>query len=65
MNSADVPASIARSSARGGSVAIEAMQVGELGTMAVVLDPSGATVGIWSPIAFDGLGTHGETGSPV
>jgi predicted enzyme related to lactoylglutathione lyase len=65
LNTADANAAIARCHEHGGKVAVEAMQVGDLGTMAVVVDPSGATVGIWAPMEFVGLGVVGETGSPV
>ena len=42
-----------------------AAQVGELGTMAVVGDPGGAAIGIWSPMEFKGFGLVNEPGAPV
>ena len=50
--------------ANGGQVHVEAMAVGDLGTMAVVADPGGAAIGMWQPGSFAGLGVVGETGAP-
>ena len=47
-----------------GRVMIEPMQVGELGTMAGVLDPGGAMVGVWKPGLHKGFGVLGEPGAP-
>ena len=41
------------------------MQVGDLGTMAGAVDPSGAFIGIWAPITFPGFGVVAEPGAPV
>lgn len=46
----------------GGSVCAPAMQVKDLGSMAVVADPSGAPVGIWQAGTHPGLLTFGEPG---
>jgi predicted enzyme related to lactoylglutathione lyase len=50
--------------ANGGQVIAAAMDVAELGTMAVVTDPGGAAVGIWQPGTHPGFGILGETGAP-
>jgi predicted enzyme related to lactoylglutathione lyase len=41
------------------------MDVGELGTMAMVADPGGAAIGIWQPGLHRGFGILGEPGSPA
>ena len=41
------------------------MQVGDLGHMAVLVDPAGATVGAWQPLSFAGLTVEPEDGAPV
>ena len=41
------------------------MEVGDLGTMAVVTDPGGATVFVWQPKKMPGFATRGEDGAPA
>ena len=48
----DAEAACARAEAAGGTVIVPAMQLHDLGSMAVVLDPGGSAIGIWQP------GTH-------
>lgn len=38
--------------------------VADLGTQAVLLDPAGATVGVWQPGSFPGFTVLSETGAP-
>ncbi len=63
--SADADATLARVTEHGGSVALSSMQVADLGTMAVAIDPTGAFVRIWAPITFPGFGVVDEAGAPV
>lgn len=51
--------------ANGGQVHVEPMDVGDLGTMALVADPGGAAVGFWQPGTFAGFGVLGEPGTPA
>lgn len=48
--------------AAGGTVHAAAMQIRDLGRMAVVADPGGAGVGVWQPGKHPGLLTLGEPG---
>jgi uncharacterized protein len=48
----------------GGQVHVPAMVVGDLGTMAYVGDPGGASVGLWQPGLHRGFGVLAETGAP-
>lgn len=41
------------------------MPIGDMGTMAVMLDPTGAALGLWQPDQFAGFAVSGEAGSPV
>jgi predicted enzyme related to lactoylglutathione lyase len=50
--------------AGGGQVQVPAMPVADLGTMGVVADPGGASIGLWQPGQFTGLGVTGEAGLP-
>jgi predicted enzyme related to lactoylglutathione lyase len=65
LGSGDANATLSRAAEHGGSVMVPGMQVGELGTMAMVLDPGGAAIGVWAPIEFAGFGAVGESGTPV
>jgi predicted enzyme related to lactoylglutathione lyase len=40
------------------------MDVGDLGTMAVVTDPGGSVIGMWEPKIHRGFGRYGEPGTP-
>jgi predicted enzyme related to lactoylglutathione lyase len=50
--------------ANGGQILVPAMDIADLGTMAVTSDPDGARIGIWQPKLFHGLGVLGEAGAP-
>ncbi|MGH3766768.1 MAG: VOC family protein [Pseudonocardiaceae bacterium] len=50
--------------AHAGQVLVDAMDVADLGTMAVVSDPGGASIGIWQPGRHQGFGVVGEAGAP-
>jgi predicted enzyme related to lactoylglutathione lyase len=47
-----------------GQIIVDAMDVADLGTMAVVTDPGGAAIGIWQPGRHQGFGAVGEPSSP-
>lgn len=50
--------------AKGAQVHVAPMAVADLGTMAVLGDPGGATVGVWQPGLHRGFGIVGEPGAP-
>jgi predicted enzyme related to lactoylglutathione lyase len=50
--------------ANGGQAVVPAMDIADLGTMAVLSDPGGAAIGIWQPGLFPGFGIFGESGAP-
>ncbi|MGQ0466086.1 MAG: VOC family protein [Sporichthyaceae bacterium] len=60
---ADADATVARVKANGGSVIADSMPVGELGTMAVLVDSAQAVFGIWQPGLHRG-GVVGVDGAP-
>jgi hypothetical protein len=47
----------------GSEVLIDAMDVADLGAMAVVTDAGGARVGLWQTNTFGGIGARAETGA--
>ena len=61
----DAKATVDVAAANGGQVLVPAMDVGELGTMALVTDAGGAAIGIWQPGLHRGFGILGEPGSPA
>lgn len=48
----------------GGTVFAPPMQVQDLGTMAVLADVGGASIGMWQPGLHKGIGVFGEPGTP-
>src|SRR5207247_3990014 len=60
----DATKTVDAATAGGGQVVVPAMEVGELGTMAVVSDPGGAAIGMWQPGLHQGFGVFGEAGTP-
>ncbi|MGZ8734154.1 MAG: VOC family protein [Acidimicrobiia bacterium] len=61
----DAGATVDAATAAGGQVIVAAMDVGELGRMAVVTDAGGAAIGAWQPGLHTGFGILGETGAPT
>jgi len=60
----DAAKTIESADASGAKVLAGADAVAELGTQAVLLDPAGATVGIWQPGSFPGFTVLNEAGTP-
>lgn len=50
--------------ANGGRVTVAPMAVADLGTMAFMSDPTGASIGVWQPGSHRGFGVLGEAGTP-
>jgi len=61
----NAPATVDAVTANGGGVIVPAMQVMELGTMAVVTDPGGAAIGMWQSGLHKGFGVYAEPGAPA
>lgn len=64
LSSSDMDATVDRVNRGGGQVALEPMEVMALGTMAVVIDPGEATVGVWKVGEHRGFDAFGVTGAP-
>ena len=60
----DARKTVDTAAANGGQVIVPAMDVADLGTMAVVADPGGAAIGIWQPGRHPGFGILTEPGAP-
>lgn len=63
LRSADAAKTVGHVRATGGNVIVEPMPIADLGTMAVVTDIAGASVGIWQPGQHLGFDVIGEPGS--
>src|SRR5256885_5001522 len=61
VNSADE--TVAKAKSLGGTIRQEAFDVMDVGRMAVITDPTGATFCIWEPKKHKGVGVKGETNS--
>lgn len=61
----DVRGTVERARAAGATVLVEPMQVADLGSMAMLLDPAGAAIGAWQPDTFTGTGLRAEPGAPA
>jgi predicted enzyme related to lactoylglutathione lyase len=61
----DAQATVDAAVAAGGQVVVPAMQVMELGTMAVLTDAGGAGIGVWQPGLHEGFGVLAEPGAPA
>ena len=60
----DAGKTVAAASANGGQVLVEPMAIADLGTMAVVSDAGGASIGVWQPGTHPGFRIFGEAGTP-
>jgi predicted enzyme related to lactoylglutathione lyase len=60
----DAKEAVDAAAAHGGQVHLPAMDVLELGVMALVADVGGAAIGIWQPGLHGGFGVLGEPGAP-
>jgi uncharacterized protein len=63
--SPDAKATADAALAAGGQVLIDPMEVMQLGSMAVLADPSGAAVGVWQPGEHRGYSLVAEDGAPA
>ncbi|MDQ2884216.1 MAG: VOC family protein [Actinomycetota bacterium] len=60
----DARKTVEAAATHGGQILVAAMDVGDLGTMAVVSDPGGAGIGVWQAGLHQGFGLLGEPGTP-
>jgi predicted enzyme related to lactoylglutathione lyase len=60
----DIEAAVDRAQVAGASIHSGAMPVADLGTQAVLADPTGAVFGLWQPGSFAGFSVIGEHGAP-
>jgi len=61
----DAKATVDAAAANGGQVLVPAMEVAELGSMAVVADAGQAAIGVWQPGLHKGFAILGEAGTPT
>jgi predicted enzyme related to lactoylglutathione lyase len=61
----DAHKTVEAATANGAQVLAAPMDVGDLGTMAILTDPGAAAIGLWQPHAFQGFGVLAEPGTPA
>lgn len=61
----DLDGTVADLEEHGGAIALAPADVGELGRMAWITDPSGSTVGLWQAGSFAGGAVEHEPGAPA
>lgn len=64
LRTTDAEATARAVEAAGGTVMVPPMAVGDLGTMLVVTDPTGAVIGAWQPGTHTGFSAVAEPGAP-
>lgn len=63
--SADAKATVDAAAENGATVIVPAMDVMDLGVMAVMADPGGAVIGVWQPGTHQGFGVYAEPDAPA
>jgi uncharacterized protein len=63
LSTADIDATLASATEAGAQAIMPAMQVGELGSMAVLIDPAGGAFGLWQAAGHTGFEKYNEPGS--
>lgn len=61
----DAEKTIEAAVANGGQVHVAPMAVGDLGSMAIIVDPAGAVIGLWQPGAHPGFQEYAEPNAPA
>ena len=61
----DAEKAVEVATANGAQVIAPPMDIADLGKMAVIVDPTGAAIGMWQPNTFHGFGILGETDTPA
>jgi predicted enzyme related to lactoylglutathione lyase len=64
LNTDDLTKTLAAAELEGAQVILPPMEVADLGTQAVLIDPTGAELGVWQPGTFPGFTVLDEPGSP-
>ena len=62
--SADIEATLKTAAAEGAEIVSPPMAVADLGKQAIIVDPTGANLGIWQPVEFPGFTVLSEPGTP-
>lgn len=62
---ADIEVALDAVEASGGTVVVPPMAIGDMGRMAIVAAPSGASFGLWETGTFDGFDVDGRPGTGV
>lgn len=61
----DITETTAKVVEAGGHVTMAPMRISDLGTTAMITDPTGASLGLWEPAGFGGFAREAGPGTPV
>lgn len=64
LRTADIEQTVARAVEAGAQIMVPTRPIADLGTMAIIVDPAGAVVGLWQPDTFDGIANCTQVGTP-
>jgi uncharacterized protein len=64
LSTGDAQKAVEVATANGAQMIVPPMEVADLGTMAVLVDPGGAAIGMWQPNTFGGFTVIAEPGTP-
>lgn len=64
LRTADIEQTVARAVEAGAQIMVPSMPIADLGTMAIIVDPAGAVVGLWQPDTFEGIANSTQVGTP-
>jgi predicted enzyme related to lactoylglutathione lyase len=64
ISSDDIAKTLEVAGANGAQIVVPAMPVADLGIQGVLIDPGGASIGVWQPGTFPGFTVLGEHGAP-
>jgi uncharacterized protein len=65
LHTPDVRATLEKATARGAKVVADVMPIADLGTMAELVDPTGAAIGAWQPDTFPGFAVRNAENAPA
>lgn len=64
LRTSDIAQTLATAEEHGAQVIVPIMPIADLGSMAMIIDPAGAAIGLWQPDTFDGIQSCARVGTP-
>lgn len=64
LRTAEINSTMEKAAEHGAQVIVPAMEIADMGQMALIADPAGAAVGLWQSGTFDGIESCARVGTP-